>query len=233
MAAIPDPTQLRQVALFRDMGLQELAILNGLMRRQVFPAGMGLVVTEQLEDTAYVIWRGVVKVVVEQADGTEVILAILGPGELISTLTIGECSGDARSIVSLDDTTLFWIDLGGFERCLKTMPALSRNLSTVLARRVRLANERIEALAGLDVRGRIVRHLLLLAREYGQPTQQEPKGGVRIPLRLTQVDLASMVGASRNAVNHTLGELRRRQIVQTNGDHSLLIHDLPELEKLR
>jgi hypothetical protein len=31
MAAIPDPTQLRQVALFRDMGLQELAILNGLM----------------------------------------------------------------------------------------------------------------------------------------------------------------------------------------------------------
>jgi CRP/FNR family cyclic AMP-dependent transcriptional regulator len=233
MAAIPDPTHLRQVALFHDMGLQELAVLNGLMRRQVFPAGMGIVVTEQLEDTAYVIWRGVVKVVVEQADGSEVILAILGPGEVISALTIGECSGDARSIVSLDETTLFWIDLGVFERCLETMPALSRNLSTVLARRVRLANERIEALAGLDVRGRIVRHLLLLAREYGQPMQQETKGGVRIPLRLTQVDLASLVGASRNAVNHTLGELRRRQIVQTNGDRCLSIHDLPALEKLR
>jgi CRP-like cAMP-binding protein len=68
MAAIPDPTNLRQVALFRDMGLSELAVLNGLMRRQVFPAGMRIVVTEQLEDTAYVIWTGVVKVVIEQAD---------------------------------------------------------------------------------------------------------------------------------------------------------------------
>jgi CRP-like cAMP-binding protein len=113
------------------------------------------------------------------------------------------------------------------------MPALSRNLSTVLARRVRLANERIEALAGLDVRGRIVRHLLLLTREYGQPMQQGTKGDVRIPLRLTQGDLASLVGASRNAVNQALGELRRRQIVQTHGDHYLVIHDLTALEKLR
>ncbi|MGO9355058.1 MAG: Crp/Fnr family transcriptional regulator [Mycobacterium sp.] len=233
MAAIPDPTHLRQVALFADMGLQELAVLNGMMRRQVFPAGMRIVVTEQLDDTAYVIWTGVVKVVVEQADGTEVILAILGPGEVISAPTIGECSGDASSIVSLDETTLFWIDRDGFERCLQRMPALSRNLSTVLARRVRLANERIEALAGLDVRGRIVRHLLLLAREYGQPMEQGMQGGVRIPLRLTQGDLASLVGASRNRVNHTLGELRRRQIVQTQGDHYFLIHDLTALEKLR
>jgi CRP-like cAMP-binding protein len=98
---------------------------------------------------------------------------------------------------------------------------------------VRLANERIEALAGLDVRGRIVRHLLLLAREYGQPMQQGTKGCVRIPLRLTQGDLASLVGASRNAVNHALGELRRRQIMQTHGDRYLVIDDLAALEKLR
>ena len=233
MAAIPDPTQLRQVTLFRDMGLQELAVLNGLMRRQVFPAGIRIMMTDQLDDTAYVIWRGVVKLVVEQADGTEVILAILGPGEVISAPTIGECSGDACSIASLDETTLFWIDSDGLAGCLQRMPALSRNLSTVLARRVRLANERIEALAGLDVRGRIVRHLLLLAREYGQPTQEGGKGAVRIPLRLTQADLASLVGASRNAVNQALGELRRRQIVETHGDRCLLILDLPALEKLR
>ena len=35
------------------------------------------------------------KLVVEQADGTEVILAILGPGEVISALTIGDGSGNA------------------------------------------------------------------------------------------------------------------------------------------
>ena len=232
MPAIPDPTNLRNVALFRDMRLPELAVLNGLMRRQVFPAGVRIVVTEQLEDTAYVIRTGVVKVVVEQADGSEMILAILGPGEVISALTIGDCSGAASSIVSLDEATLFWIDREAFERCLQTMPTLSRNLSTILGRRVRLANERIEALAGLDVRGRIVRHLLLVGREYGQP-MEGTKGCVLIPLRLTQGDLASLVGASRVSVNQVLGELRRRQIVETKGDHCLVIRDRAALERLR
>ena len=233
MPAIPDPTYLRQVALFRDMALPDLAVLNGLMRRQVFPAGVRIVVTEQLEDTTYVIRTGMVKVVVEQADGTDVILAILGPGEVIGALTIGDCPGGACSIVSLDETTLFWIDRQAFEGCLQKMPALSANLSSVLARRVRLANERIEALAGLDVRGRIVRHLLLLAREYGESSPDGKGGCVRIPLRLTQGDLASLVGASRVRVNQALGELRRRQVVDTNGGHYLLIRDLEALDRLR
>jgi CRP/FNR family cyclic AMP-dependent transcriptional regulator len=237
MPAIPDPTYLRQVTLFRDMALPDLAVLNGLMRRQVFPSGVRVVVTEQLEDTAYVIRTGAVKVFVEQADGNDVMLAILGPGDVIGALTVGQGSGDtfgdACSIVSLEETTLFWIDCEALERCLRTMPLLSANLVTVLARRVRLANERIEALAGPDVRGRIVRHLLLLAREYGEPADEAGKGTIRIPLRLTQGDLASLVGTSRTSVNQALGELRRRRLLSTDEGQHLLIHDLEALGSLR
>jgi CRP/FNR family transcriptional regulator, cyclic AMP receptor protein len=231
--AIRDPTYLRKVALFRDMALPQLAVLNGLMRGQVLPVGARILGTEQFDDTVYVIQTGMVKVVVEQADGTELILAILGPGDVIGALTIGDCLGGARSIVSLDETSLFWIDREAFERCLQTMPALSANLSTVLARRVRMANERIEALAGMDVRRRIVRHLLLLAREYGQPIEQGTNGYIRIPLRLTQGDLARLVGASRVRVNHALSELRRRQFAEMHEDHHIWIHDLAALERLR
>jgi CRP/FNR family cyclic AMP-dependent transcriptional regulator len=231
--AILDPTNLRRVALFRDMALPQLAVLNGLMRRHVLPAGSRILMTEQLEDTAYVIQMGVVKVVVEQADGSELILAILGPGDVIWALTIGESPNGAHSILPLDETNLFWIDREAFERCLQTMPALSANLSKVLARRVRLANDRIEALAGMDVRSRLVRHLLLLAREYGKPTEDGTGSCVQIPLRLTQGDLARLVGASRVRVNHSLSELRRRQVVEMHGDHHLWIRDLAALEKLR
>ena len=92
------------------------------------------------------------------------------------------------------------------------MPTLSANLSSVMARRVRLANERIEALAGMDVRSRVVRHLLLLAREYGQPMDSKNGNCVRIPLRLTQADLARLVGASRVRVNHALADLLSSRI---------------------
>lgn len=233
MPAIADPTELRRVALFRDLPLTQLAVLNGLMRRHRLPAGARILMTDQLEDTAYVVQSGLVKVVVEQADGSELILAILGPGDVIGALTIGESPDGAHSILPLGDTTLFWIDRHALEKCLLTMPELSANLSGVLARRVRLGNDRIEALAGMDVRTRIVRHLLLLAREYGEVTEDETGQSVRIPLRLTQGDLARLVGASRVRVNHTLSELRRRQTLEMLGDHHLCIRDLAALEKLR
>lgn len=232
MPAIPDPTSLRQVNLFRDVALPELAVLNGLMRQQLFPAGVRMMMLGQLEDTTYVIRKGAVKAVVEQ-DGTEVILEILGPGDVIGAVTLGHCPGGACSIVSLDETTLFWIDRAAFGRCLQEMPTLNSNMLALLARRVRLAHERIEALAGMDVRGRIVRHLLLLAREYGAAVEGGGIDAVRIPLRLTQFDLATLVGASRVRVNQALSELRRRALVDTCSDHTLVIRDVAALEKLR
>ena len=233
MPAIADPTNLRRVALFRDMALPDLAVLNGLMRRQVIPAGARILMTDQLGDTGYVIQAGLVKIVVEQADGTELIQMIVGPGDVIGALTIGESPDGAHSILPLMETSLFWIDRHAFERCVQTMPALSANLSGVLGRRVRLANDRIEALAGMDVRTRIVRHLLLLAREYGEFIDDSNVESVRIPLRLTQGDMALLVGASRARVNHALSELRRRGLVEMHDDHQFCIRDLVALKKLR
>lgn len=199
----------------------------------MLPAGSRILMTEQLEDTAYIIQTGVVKVVVEQADGSELILAILGPGDVLWAPTIGESSDGAHSVLPLDETNLFWIDRQAFERCLQTMPGLNANLSLVLARRVRLANGRIEALAGMDVRTRIVRHLLILAKEYGEPADDKAGACVRIPLRLTQGDLARLVGASRVRVNHAMSELRRRGVVELSGDRYLWVRDVAALEKLR
>jgi CRP/FNR family transcriptional regulator, cyclic AMP receptor protein len=231
--AVQDPTTLRQVPLFADMVTPELAVLNSLMRQHTLPAGARILMTDQLEDTTYVVRTGVVKRVVEQADGTELILALLEPGDVIGALTIGESPDNAHSIVSLDPTNLFWIDRKEFEKCVRTMPALSANLSTVLGRGVRRANERIEALAGMDVRSRLVRHLLLLARDYGQPTDTAEGSSVRIPLRLTQGDLAHLVGASRASVNQAVSELRRRGAMGSCGDHCLVISDMASLERLR
>ncbi|MCW2685700.1 MAG: Crp/Fnr family transcriptional regulator, partial [Mycobacterium sp.] len=65
------------------------------------------------------------------------------------------------------------------------------------------------------------------------PTEDGTGSCVQIPLRLTQGDLARLVGASRVRVNHSLSELRRRQVVEMHGDHHLWIRDLAALEKLR
>ncbi len=233
MPAVQDPTTLRQVPLFADMATLELAVLNKLMRQHVLPAGARILMTDQLEDTAYIVRTGVVKRVVEDADGFELILTLLGSGDVIGALTIGEDPDGAHSIVSMIPTSMFWIDRMEFEKCVRTMPALSANLSSVLARGVRSSYDRIEVLAGMDVRSRLVRHLLLLARDYGQPIDVAEGKSVRIPLRLTQQDLAQFVGASRARVSQAVGELRRRGAVGTPGDHCLVITDMNLLASLR
>ena len=227
MPAIHDPTFLRRIALFRDLELGDLAVLNGLMRRQELPAGARLMASDTHGDSAYVIRHGAVKVHVEQEDGRDVIVAILGPGEVVGEMSVIDRETRSGSVVTLEDSVLFWIDREAFQNCLRTMPKLTLNLTEILSRRLRIANERIKALATLDVYGRIAHHLLVLANEYGE----EVDGGTLIPIRLTQGDLASLVGASRVRANQALVLLKRRGAITTDPQHHITVHKLDVLER--
>ena len=81
------------------------------------------------------------------------------------------------------------------------------NLAGILSRRLRLSNAHVVALATLDIERRLADQLLTLAEEYGEAT---PDGGCRIPFRLTQGDLAALVGASRVRVNQILVGWKQR-----------------------
>jgi CRP/FNR family transcriptional regulator, cyclic AMP receptor protein len=227
MPAINDPTFLRRIALFRDMELGDLAILNGLMRRQELPAGVRLMLGDTPGDSAYVIRYGAVKVHVEDEEGRDVIVAILGPGEIVGEMSVVDREARSGSVVTLEDSVLFWIDREALQNCLTTMPKLTLNLTEILSRRLRIANERIKALATLDVYGRIAHHLLVLAEEYGE----EVDGGTSIPIRLTQGDLASLVGASRVRVNHALVRLKRLGAISTDQHHHITVHKEDVLER--
>jgi CRP-like cAMP-binding protein len=84
-----------------------------------------------------------------------------------------------------------------------------------------MANERIQALSRLDVAGRVAHELLAFAEGYGVSGAD----GVLIPLRLTQSDLAALVGASRERVNQALGEMRKRDLVSTDGRYRITVRD--------
>jgi CRP/FNR family transcriptional regulator, cyclic AMP receptor protein len=227
MPAIPDPTFLRRIAIFQDMELGDLAVLNGLMRRQELPAGARLMASDTPGDSAYVIRHGAVKVHVELEDGRDVIVAILGPGEIVGEMSVIDRETRSGSVVTLEDSVLFWIDREAFQTCLRTMPKLTLNLTEILSRRLRIANERIKALASLDVYGRIAHHLLVLAREYGEQVD----GGTLIPIRLTQGELASLVGSSRVRANQALVQLTRRGAITTDTRHHITVLKMDLLER--
>ena len=220
MPVVIDSNVLNRVPLFHGLPPEHVMHIQSLLHRKTFPAGSMLMTTEQPGEVAYLILTGTVKVHVEQAAGSDVILAILGAGQLVGELSLIEQQARSATVATLEESTLLWIDRVAWQQCLETMPALTLNLVRMLARRLRLANAQIQALATQDVFGRVARQLLAFAEEYGQPTTD---GATIIPLRLTQSDLASLVGASRVRVNQVLSFYQQRKFVAIHPNHHLMI----------
>jgi CRP/FNR family cyclic AMP-dependent transcriptional regulator len=105
---------------------------------------------------------------------------------------------------------------------LDNFPPVARNLVRILSARVRLSDQLIQALATLDVNGRVARQLLAFAEKYGQP---DADGGVRLMITLTQGDIAELVGASRKRVNQTMVVFKQQGLISTNAEGRITVID--------
>jgi CRP/FNR family cyclic AMP-dependent transcriptional regulator len=218
---------LAAMPLFRDISEADLSSVGSLLRARRLPASTNLFSVEQPGEIAYIILSGTIKVHVEQADGSDVILAILGRGEILGEMSLVDRIGRSASAATMEESMLLWLDRSTFWELIERIPALNRNLVSILSRRLRLANTRIQSLATEDVSSRIARQLLAFAREYGEPLGD---GQLRIPLRLTQSDLAELVGATRVRVNQTLAALRREKQISIDENYRITVHDGRSLE---
>jgi len=212
---------LSEIPLFSNLTPGELQRLRGYLHARTFPADTNLMTVEQPGEVAYVILSGTVKVHVEQADGSDVILAILGHGEVVGEMSLVDRAGRSANVVTMEDSTLIWLDRATFWECLQTMPGLTYNLASMLSRRLRVANAQIQSLATQDVFGRVARQMLAFADEYGEQTER----GTRIPIRLTQSDLAGLIGATRVRVNQVISAFKERQYISISPDYRITLHN--------
>ena len=224
----PALSELRQLTLFRHLSEEHLAQLCELTYCKSFPAGASLMLVEQVGEVVYLILNGTVKVHIEQADGTEVIISLLGRGEIVGEMSALDLTSRSASVDTLEASNLLWLDRATFQRCLMTMPMLAYNLASILAKRLRLANEKIQALATQSVEARVARQVLAFAEYYGQP---QPNGDIQIPLRLTQSDLAAMLGASREHINKVIVSYKERGYLSINRQYHLTIHNQSALAR--
>lgn len=217
-----DLGDLEQINLFRDVPNAELRQVKELLYRKAFSAGTNLMTADQSGEVVYFILSGTVKVHVEQADGSDVIISILGPGESVGEMSALDQQHRSASVMTLEESDLLWMDRATFKRFLMTTPMLSHNLACLLSARLRKANEQIQSLATADIESRIARQLIGFADKYGQTKMC---GDISIPVRLTQSDLANLVGATRESVNKIIVSYKERGFLSAGRDHRWTIHN--------
>jgi len=226
MATRIETVNLRKIELFRGLSAEQLDHLAQRIYCRVYPSGTNLIIAEQPGEVVYVLLYGTVKIHVEQVNGNDVVLSILGTGDIVGEISLIDSAGRSASVVTLEESQILWMGGETFQECLQTMPALSKNLARILAGRLRLANELIQALASLDVNGRVARQILAFADRYGM----QQADGVVIPVRLTQGDEAARVGASRKRVNQAMVLFKQQGLVALDEKGWIVMRDRSGLE---
>ena len=219
---------LSSIPLFKGLSETQLNWIAERAHRRMFLADRDIITVEQPGEAVYIILFGTVKIHVEQDDGRDVILSILGAGDMLGEMSLIDNVGRSASVVTLEDTLVLWMDKPSFNQMLEDFPPVPLNLVRILSARVRLSDELIKSLATLDVYGRVARELLAFAQKYGKSGED---GSVLIPIHLTQGDIADFVGASRKRVNQVMVFFREQEFISTNPAGKIIVLNRAALAK--
>lgn len=175
----------------------------------------------------YGIVRGRVKVTTASAEGGEVVFDIIGEGETFGELALLAGGRRTATVETLEPCEFIVIDRRDFLDLLRRDAELSVALLAQLAERLAEVSATIEDTAFLSLQARLAKKLLELAEEFGESIED----GVRVPLVLSQSELAAMVRASRESANKQLQSLRRAGILSMERG-TLTVHRLEALRSL-
>jgi CRP/FNR family cyclic AMP-dependent transcriptional regulator len=211
---------LADIELFAGLTPSQLDWIAQRAHRRVFEAGRNVLTIDQPGEAVYIILHGTVKIYIEQGE-RDVIVSVLGTGDLLGEMSLIDSLGRSASAVTLESSLMLWMDKVTFNYLLDNFPPVARNLVRILSARVRLLDQLIQALATLDVNGRVARQLLAFAEKYGR----EKDGAIQIRIVLTQGDIADLVGASRKRVNQTMVLFKEQGLIDTSAEGRIAIKD--------
>jgi CRP/FNR family cyclic AMP-dependent transcriptional regulator len=215
---------LSDITLFAGLTPTQLDWVAQRSHRRVFEAGRNVMTIEQPGEAVFIVLHGTVKIHIEQGE-RDVILSILGAGDLLGEMSLIDSVGRSASAVILENSLLLWMDKVTFNYILDNFTPVARNLVKILSGRVRLSDQMIQALATLDVNGRVARQLLAFAEKYGH----EKEDATQIRIVLTQSDIADLVGASRKRVNQAMVLFKEQGLIDTDAEGRISIKDRNEL----
>ena len=214
---------LRSAAIFAELPDDALARLAARCVRRTY--GRNQFLWYQGDDGAHlvVVASGLVKVVLSSPQGGEVVLTTLGPGEISGELAVLDGSPRSASVVAAEPTTVLLLTRATVLDTLNRYPSVLDALLRSLGNLIRRITEQAGDFVFLDLGGRVAKLLLHLAEAHGASSTV-------LDLRLTQSDLAAMVGATRPAVNRVLQNLAGRGVIEVDGQRIVLVN-LAELRR--
>jgi CRP-like cAMP-binding protein len=194
---------LAQVPLFAILSQDHLEIT---VRARRYARGAVIFIAGDPGTSLCLIESGRVKLGFTSAEGREMLLDVFGPGEFFGELALLDGEPRSADAVAIEPTQILHVVREDFVRFLRQEHDASIELLGVLSRRLRRDAQLLQDAAFLDVPARLARTLLRLA--------EPSNSGLRHTPRMSQNDLAGLVGTTRETLNVCLRYFQNEGLIR-------------------
>ena len=199
----------KQLPLFAGLSSAEVELLAGDFVRREFRQEEVIFHQGDPGRVLYVIESGQVQILVHGEAGQETSVILYGPGDMFGELAVIDGLPRSATAVAIEDAVVYTLSRDRLREHMRRHPQLAVNFLQALSTRVRYNTQQVDSLTMLNVPQRLARKLLELAQRSGRVMPE----GVRIDVGLSQSQLASLVGTSRESINKALGTFRKQGLV--------------------
>ncbi len=187
---------LKQIPYFAGLPDRDLERIRPLVHEHAYPRGEMVILEGEPCEAIYFVKSGRVKVFKTSPEGREQVLRIMKAGDTFNEVPVFDGGPNPASVEAMEPTSLYGLSAEEMQLLMRDIPAISRNVTRILAARLRNLVELVEDLSFRQVSGRVAKILLQHVREAASAN-----GAAE---RLTQQQMATMAGTAREMVGRAL-----------------------------
>ncbi len=205
---------LRNASLFANLATSDLEALAERLVPRRYNAGDHILTQGSPSSSLYIVKSGRVAIIVTGAAGDAQPVAEFGPGQVFGEFALLDGLPRSAGAVARERSELLVLDRPEFFMYLEQHPAVAIKLLVLLSRRLRFTLQRTEDTASpVSSQTQLAGVLVRLAERYGQPDGD----GLRLPMRLTQGELAGIMGRPRSETERALTALQQQGVIEMRG----------------
>jgi CRP/FNR family transcriptional regulator, nitrogen oxide reductase regulator len=222
-----DVATLRKNPVFAALPSREIEALGAVAVEQAHRAREFIFMEGDAARWFCVVKSGHVKILRQSRTGKDVVLELLGPGEVFGGVAVIEKRPYPAAAQATDHAVILKIPAEAMIAAAERHPSLIRELALMIGRRLRAAHDSVKSLAVDPVECRLAATLLRLSEREGTRTAR----GITLPFQLTRQSLADMSGTTVETTIRIVSRWLRDGLMGDEGARLILI-DVETLREL-
>ena len=214
---------LQQSSIFRGVDSATLEDISKLASTHTYKPGETIFREGEAGNTLHGIVAGQIRITTTSADGQELLLNVIGPGQIVGEIAFLDGGDRTATGTAAVETPCFSIPRAPFFSLMESRPQLAVHILQLVCQRVRWTSRLVADSAFLSLPERLAARL----GDLCATANPSPSSG-DVEVHISQRDLATFLSVSRQAVNKTLKPWKEAGYLSLSRE-KIIVHDLERI----